>query len=112
MSAILSINARINAVSAIWDERLRQFKLWGDQSGKHQDGTALLGDNLIRDSAQLECDKATQLGTVTWRHILAEEVLEAFAESDPDKLRTELVQAGAVIVSWLEDLGQRRAKTS
>jgi hypothetical protein len=42
-----------------------------------------------------------------WTGILLEEVYEALAESDPAKLRTELIQAAAVIAAWVSDLDRR-----
>lgn len=41
-------------------------------------------------------------GTVTWWHILREEVLEASAEDDPDKLRAEMVQVAAVALKIID----------
>lgn len=46
-------------------------------------------------------------GTLTWWHILREEVFEAAAESDPDKLRAELVQVAAVAVKAIVTLEHR-----
>lgn len=43
-------------------------------------------------------------GTVTWWHILREEVFEAAAENDPEKLRAELVQVAAVAVKMIDAL--------
>lgn len=48
-------------------------------------------------------------GTVTFADILLEETFEALAETDPALLRAELVQAGAVIVQWVEAIDQRAA---
>ena len=42
-----------------------------------------------------------------WTGILLEEVYEALAESDPVKLRTELIQTAAVCVAWVEHLDRR-----
>jgi hypothetical protein len=53
------------------------------------------------------CQMATADGRVTWRHILTEEVYEAFAESDPTKLRAELVQVAAVAVQWIQAIDRR-----
>ena len=55
----------------------------------------------------LRCDEAAKSGTLTWRHILLEEVFEALAESDPAKLRTESIQSAAVIAAWVEDIDSR-----
>ena len=41
-------------------------------------------------------------GTVTWWHILREEVFEAAAESDPQALRAELVQVAAVAMKMID----------
>lgn len=43
-------------------------------------------------------------GTVTWWHILREEVFEAAAEGDPAKLRAELVQVATVAVKMIDAL--------
>lgn len=46
-------------------------------------------------------------GTITWRDILTEEVFEAYAESDPVKLRAELVQVAAVAVKMCEAIDRK-----
>jgi hypothetical protein len=43
----------------------------------------------------------------TWSAILLEEVFEAMAEDDPERLQKELVQVAAVAVAWIEALNQR-----
>lgn len=43
-------------------------------------------------------------GLLTWRDMLLEELAEAFAESDPAKLRAELLQVAAMAVRWIGDL--------
>lgn len=43
-------------------------------------------------------------GTVTWWHILREEVFEAAAEDDPAKLRAELIQVAAVALKMIDAL--------
>jgi len=74
---------RINILQSIIRERIRQDEIWGPQ-----------------DNHSLE----------TWLTILVEEVgeiAEAILEhspSEPSKLREELVQAAAVIVSMIEHL--------
>jgi hypothetical protein len=42
--------------------------------------------------------------------VLDEEVWEAFAESDPAKLRAELVQVAAVAFRWIEALDARKGE--
>jgi hypothetical protein len=35
-------------------------------------------------------------------------VEEAFAESDPTKLRAELIQVAAICAAWIHDIDQRQ----
>lgn len=87
-------------------ERFRQDAKWGEQN--HPDGTGPTIPTLnAAEQARHECDYAHRNGTGTWRHILAEEVAEAFAESDPARLREELLQVAAVAVAWVEAIDRR-----
>lgn len=85
----------------IADERARQDERWGEQN--HRDGT---GPQYAEHAEyeRIRTTNAAEDGTLTWRHILIEEVWEAFAERDPAKLREELVQVAAVATAWIEDL--------
>jgi hypothetical protein len=103
-------------------ERERQDAKWGEQN--HPDGTGrwrrVSGGEMRRDSDVADiraeraiedkdaCDLAAREGRLTWRHILREEVSEAFAE-DGDALRVELIQSAAVIVAWIEAIDRRQA---
>jgi hypothetical protein len=103
-------------------ERARQDAKWGQQD--HRDGTgpavrplaALLANVHAQASApwlaaraKAECEAAFAAGHGTWRHILIEEVFEAFAEEDPQRLRTELIQVAAVAQQWVESIDRRTA---
>ncbi|MCK2219089.1 hypothetical protein MF672_035630 [Actinomadura sp. ATCC 31491] len=88
-------------------ERAAQDARFGMQ--ELPDGTGGDGVAVRRDSARDETDAAAREGGLTWRHILAEEVLEAFAETDPARLRAELVQVAAVAVKWAQALDRRPA---
>lgn len=98
--------ARIPVYGEIDDERDRQIEKWGAQS--HLDGTGDLRYGWLADEYRRQCQAADKAGRVTWADILLEEVFEAMAESDPAKLRAELVQALAVGVAWLEDMDMDR----
>lgn len=87
-------------------ERAAQDAMWGVQ--EHPDGTGPEG-TAAADRAKRDLDEAKRAGGVTWRHILREEVLEAFAEDDPDLLRGELIQVAAVAVKWAQALDRRVA---
>ena len=89
-------------------ERRRQSQLHGVQT--LPDGTGDPASRITRDVAQMLCDKATASGRLTWRDILREEVMEAFAESERDKLRVELVQIAAVAVQWVEAIDRESEK--
>jgi hypothetical protein len=43
-------------------------------------------------------------------HLLREELAEVFQETAPDRLEAELVQLGALCVSWVEKLRRRAAE--
>lgn len=103
---VARVKARLGVLLEIDDERGRQDAKWGEQN--HPDGT---GPGYAPDAkrARERCERAARLGLVSYRDILEEEVYEAFAESDPDLLRVELVQVAAVAVAWIEKLGRERA---
>ncbi|MFF2123510.1 hypothetical protein ACFVXH_39900 [Kitasatospora sp. NPDC058184] len=86
-------------------ERTRQIARWGDQ--RHPDGTGGPGTRQQADQARAHCQHLADTGGIDWRSILLEEVHEALAESDPAKLRTELVQVAAVCAAWVSDIDRR-----
>lgn len=100
----------LNVITEVLDERGRQDAKWGEQN--HPDGTGGIIRRVEADEARKACQLAAEDRTVTWRHIMAEEVAEALAEEDPDKLATELVQVAAVAVAWVEAIrrGQWRLR--
>jgi len=88
-------------------ERVRQDERWGEQN--HPDGT---GDRRWVDVANVirgEVDDDARFGRTNWNGVLREEVFEALAESDPAKLRAELIQVAAVTVAWVESIDRRAA---
>lgn len=91
---------------AIHAERVRQHERWGEQN--FEDGTGGALAESARSSAQLACSVAAEEGRCTWRHVLEEEVSEVLAETDPSKLREELIQVGAVCKQWVEAIDRRR----
>jgi hypothetical protein len=87
-------------------ERLRQDAKWGEQN--HPDGTGITPEQQkLADVARSMCQQVFAEGRGDWAHVLMEEVREALAESDPAKLRVELVQVAAVSVAWIEALDRR-----
>lgn len=85
----------------------RQHETWGVQN--HPDGTGLTGDDELAETVKRFNAEMVRTGNLTWRDILWEEVREAFAESDPDRLIEELEQVAAVAVSWIDAVKRRQA---
>lgn len=90
----------------IADERERQVEKFGDQS-HHPDGTGHAFRQWRADNARVTCDMAFRQGAGTWALILEEEFCKAMAESDPARLREELVQVAAVATAWVEAIDGR-----
>lgn len=96
-------------LAEVRQECRRQVEKWGVQD--HPDGTGRTMDQHLAEVARELCEASfKEYGTGTWRHILLEEVYEALAESDPAKLREELVQVAAVAASWIADIDRRTAR--
>lgn len=90
------------------DQLLKQVDKWGIQN--HPDGTGEPGDEDVALYHKEECEWAREHGLLSWRHILMEEVAEAFAEAPgSEALRVELIQVAAVAVAWAERLNKRRS---
>ena len=88
----------VEVLADVYDEINRQDAKWGDQSS-HPDGTQRPEDSDLANYTRGETQTAFAAGRGTWRHILDEEVAEAYAETGPE-LSTELVQVAAVAVQW------------
>jgi hypothetical protein len=98
----------VNVLADVADERTRQDDRWGEQN--HPDGTGAPEFGELADRAKQQYEDAARDGSVTWTNVLLEEVAEAFAESDPARLREELIQVAAVAVAWAECIDRREAK--
>lgn len=85
-------------------ERKRQDAVWGVQH--HDDGTSHVYSADAEHWKGVVNEDATD-GASQWAHILLEEIFEALSETDPVKLRVELVQSAAVITNWIEDIDSR-----
>lgn len=92
-------------LTEIESERGRQDRKFGAQNCP--DGTGGIAAACRAFRSRSDCDAADGLGRKTWRHILDEEVAEALAETEADRLRAELVQVAAVAVAWIEAIDRR-----
>ena len=96
---------RLEGIVSIIAERYRQIEKWGVQHHRNGTGGRIMQLQAISDRNR--CEEAFAHGNGTWRHILQEEVSEAFGESDPEKLAEELIQVAAVALSWWEDIARQ-----
>ncbi|WP_205660794.1 hypothetical protein [Amycolatopsis vastitatis] len=101
----------VSVLAEVLAERARQ-----DGRQDHPDGTGPERDNPVRlasniseatDAARQATDRALSRGEVTFAQILTEEAFEALAETDPARLRAELVQVAASAVCWIEAVDRR-----
>lgn len=90
----------IKVLAEVGNERESQESKWGQQN--HPSGTGHVGSQFLCKYYRDITDNNAKEGTITWLDILREEVYEAFAETDPVKVREELVQVAAVAVAWVE----------
>jgi hypothetical protein len=111
-----AIYATVPVLAEVLAERARQDARFGRQD--HPDGTGPERDNPVRlactvgeatDTARQATDRALSRGEVTFAQILTEEAFEALAETDPARLRAELVQVAASAVCWIEAVDRRTA---
>jgi hypothetical protein len=96
----------VNALAAVYAEVGRVDAARGPDVDTH-DGTG--GDRwaAMRDAAQADYDAAERAGVPTFALALREEMYEALAESDPERLRAELVQVAAVATRWIRAIDAR-----
>lgn len=88
-------------------ERQRQTEKYGIET--HPDGIGLDLNisgtpSYCMRQAQEACDDCANDNSITFWHILFEEVLEANAAPDKTNLREELIQIAAAAVAWVEKL--------
>lgn len=98
----------LRAIGDISTERDRQEAKYPHED--LGDGTGGAYFVAAANSHRRQCDEAG--AAATWRHVLLEEVFEALAEQDPERLRGELVQVAAVAVRWVEAIDRRHAKAA
>lgn len=109
----------VGVLNDVSEERTRQFRRYGTNDDL-KDGTGpetrWLGPYTGVSASMIEADLRAEYedfegetGTVTWLHLVREEIAEAFCEDDPSRLRDELIQVAALAVSWVEKIDARRA---
>lgn len=123
--AINDARARIQdnqILKEVWLERRAQDDVWGEQNWIDGTGISWVEHlvpffwredraNQIVSLARAQYQRELDSGKSTWRGIALEEIAEAFAETDPEKLRAELVQCAAVFVNWIGAIDRRTNET-
>jgi hypothetical protein len=94
----------------ILDERLRQADKYPQSESGLPDGTGGGARATWEAQSKAACDRAEREGRLTFAHIFEEEASEVLNATDPEKLRTELVQVAAICVKWAADLDRRGRK--
>lgn len=99
-------------------ERARQFARYGNNDDL-LDGTGQAWLQPFSSASSREAERGFRddyemrerwHGKPTWVRLVREEVAEAFQETDPARLREELVQVAALAVSWIEKLDARKTE--
>lgn len=83
-----------------------------DADGTHTslpDGTNRFGDPVTHTIARAQCVSAFTHGIGTWRHLLDEDVAEAYTAPNSAALRAELIQVAATALRWAAALDARDA---
>lgn len=93
---------------AIQEERKAQLRVWGHQT--HPDGTGSVAASLVAEHWKRICDSKHSDDKDDFLTIAMEEVMEAAAEEDKQKLLNEVIQAAAVFTAWGEKLLEERKR--
>lgn len=97
---------RRTMLDLVKDEMERNLKRWGEQN--HADGTCPKAYYRKLTDCRYFNQEAVKDNRLTWKLILEEEVLEAFCETDPQRLQDELIQVAAVALQWAEAIKRRK----
>lgn len=119
MTHRLTTESTAKVLAEVSEERSKQEAKWGQQN--HPDGTGpnkmFLGLNEsngtyldLRNKAIKVTDSRADMGILGYSDIFLEEVFEAMAEEDQDRLREELVQCAAVAVAWIEKIDRDKER--
>jgi len=90
-------------------ERQRQDEKFGEQNHRMvYDGFDVEMCKRTLETIRQHNKKFGEKGKSDWYFILAEEFLEAFAETEPEKQREKMIQVAAVAVNIIEYLDKKK----
>lgn len=97
------------SLTTILTEVVEEIRRAGDKFGPQTDLPDGTRNEWIASAnrARHYCQRAFEKGEGTWRLVLEEEVCEAFGETDPARLREELLQVAAVALRWVNAIDER-----
>jgi hypothetical protein len=110
---ITKLQAKKSIYTEIIEERQKQDIKWGQQNhpivshlDTYSNGLPILSDYDIcnEERAKFLCNWNAQMGSLTWGHIIIEELVEAMSAKTKEEMRTELIQCAAVIIAMIESL--------
>jgi hypothetical protein len=101
----MNITEKLSPIfTEIVQEHIRQDEKWGEQNHPM---LGMLTSDLCLYNATIYKEINAIEGARSWLSILMEEVYEAFAETDPEKQREEMIQVAAVAIQIVEYLDRR-----
>ena len=109
MQPVCAPNVRaLTVLNAVGLERIAQNAKWGVQHHRTEPPISprTAGSVISTGTSAKTRPKTARLPGAT---LFQEEISKALAETDPVKLRAELIQAAAVLAAWIEDIDFRRS---
>jgi hypothetical protein len=101
----------LSTLLEVEQEVARQHKLWGEQNHPNRgfEHNSIYADAFAEHASDWKRlnDLRVADGTIAFDGILLEEVYEAVSESEPARIREELVQIAAVAVTWIAAIDRR-----
>lgn len=104
-----------DVLGEVYAERAKQDAKWGQQNHpmvlpiNNESADERAGHNGYANDYKKLNDMRATAGADAWDTILLEEVHEAFAESNPDRVRAEMIQVAAVAVAIIECIDRAAA---
>jgi hypothetical protein len=99
----------LSTLLEVEEEVVRQQELWGEQNHPNRKEHSAYTDGFAWQATEWKRLNDSRLanGSLAFDGILLEEVYEAVSESEPARIREELVQVAAVAVTWIAAIDRR-----
>lgn len=111
IETLIDAHRTLGVLDEVAVERAKQDARFGLQDICGNTGGPMFEVRLIGARGRYEAASTKKGGPgAGWAEILDEECSEALAETDPDKLREELIQTAACAVGFVEALDRRKRR--